>query len=380
MPEKRDYYEVLGIPRSASAEEIKRAYRNLARKYHPDVNKQPGAEAKFKEINEAYEVLSDENKRRMYDRFGHEGMNGGAAAASQGFGFGPGMGGLGDIFDIFFGAGGGRSAASGSMPERGDDLRHDLQITLEEAALGAEKVIRFHRLENCDLCYGTGARPGTEASVCPSCRGSGYIRHTQNTLLGTFQTTTTCARCRGEGRVVQTPCTQCGGNGRIRKARERTVKIPAGVDSGSRIRLAGEGDAGLHGGDPGDLYILIYVQPHEYFERRDNDLYCEVPISFFKAALGGPVTVRTLYGEEKLDIPEGTQSGTTFRLRDKGIPDLNGRGRGHQFVVVRVQVPTRLSADQKQLLRQLALSMGEQIDAGAEDKGFLGRFFKGERQ
>jgi len=378
MADKRDYYDVLGVSRTASTEEIKRAYRNLARRYHPDVNKDPDAEAKFKEINEAYEVLSDETKRRTYDRFGHAGINGTAAEPGMGFG-GPGFGGLGDIFDIFFNTGGGRSAASGSMAERGDDLRQDLEITLEEAALGAEKTVRFNRLENCDLCSGTGAKPGTHAEACPTCRGTGYVRHTQNTLLGTFQTTTTCGRCRGEGRVVSSPCPQCSGGGRIRKTRERKVRIPAGVDSGSRIRLSGEGDAGIRGGDPGDLYIVLYIRPHEVFERRGNDLYCEVPISFVRAALGGQITVPTIHGTEKITLSEGTQSGQTFRLREKGIPDLNGRGKGDEYVIVRVQVPTKLSADQKALLRQFARSLGEDVEDSPEDKGLLGRLFRGDK-
>jgi molecular chaperone DnaJ len=373
MPDKRDYYEVLGVSRTASAEEIKRAYRNLARKYHPDVNKATDAEARFKEINEAYEVLNDDARRRTYDRFGHEGLNGGAAAGGPGFGAG-GMGGFGDIFDIFFGAGGGRAAASGSAAERGEDLRHDIEITLEEAALGAEKTIRFNRLENCDLCKGTGAKPGTTLDACPTCRGTGYVRHTQNTLLGTFQTTATCGRCRGEGRIVQNPCPQCAGSGRMRKSRERAVKIPAGVDSGARVRLAGEGDAGMRGGDPGDLYIVLYVRPHEVFERRNNDIYCEVPISFARAALGSQITVPTLTGEEKIAVPEGTQSGASFRLRGKGIPDLQGRGTGDQYVIVKVQVPTKLSPDQKLMLRQFAQTLGENVEAPA-DKGFLGRIF-----
>ncbi len=372
MPDKRDYYEVLGVSRSASAEEVKRAYRNLARKYHPDVNKQQGAEAKFKEINEAYEVLSDDGKRRTYDRFGHEGMNGGMADAGP-FGGGGFGGGLGDIFDAFFSAGGGRSAAGGSTSERGDDLRQDLEVTLEEAVQGVNKTLKYARLESCDVCSGTGAKPGTQPESCPMCRGVGYVRHTQNTLLGTFQTTTTCSRCRGEGRVVQSPCGQCGGAGRMRRNREKSLKVPPGVETGTRIRLTGEGDMGMRGGDPGDLYVVVHVQSHDVFERRGNDLYCEVTISFAKAALGGQVTVPVVGGEERIDVPEGTQPGAVFRLRDRGVPDLNGRGRGHQFVVAKVEVPTRLSSDQKQLLVQFARSLGEDSDLGA-DRGIFGIF------
>jgi molecular chaperone DnaJ len=262
------------------------------------------------------------------------------------------------------------------MPERGDDLRQDLEIALEEAVLGAQKTVKFSRLESCDVCSGSGAKPGTHPETCAACKGTGYVRHRQDTMLGTFQTTAACGRCRGEGRVVQAPCGQCSGGGRIRRSKERQVRIPAGVDTGSRIRLSGEGDSGLRSGDPGDLYIVLHVKAHETFERRNNDLYCEVPVSFVKAALGGTIMVPTIDGKEKLELPEGTQSGASFRLKDKGAPDLQGRGRGSQYVIVRVQVPTKLSADQKQLLRTFANSLGEPADA-PEEKGLFGRLFKG---
>src|SRR5258708_21735603 len=292
MTQKRDYYEVLGVSRTATADEIKRAYRTLARKYHPDVNKESGAETNFKEINEAYEILSEDNKRSAYDRFGHAAVNSGAAG---GAGFGSaGMGGFGDIFDIFFGGGAGARTGGASMAERGDDLRQDIEITLEEATLGAEKTISFTRREACDICGGNGAKPGSKVETCPTCRGAGVVRHTQNTLLGTFQTTSTCGRCRGEGRAVGSPCSQCNGSGRMRKTRERTIKIPAGVDSGSRVRLGCEGDAGSRGGEHGDPFIGQYVKHHEIFERRNNDLYCEVPVSFVRASLGGQITVPTI--------------------------------------------------------------------------------------
>lgn len=375
MTKKRDYYEVLSISRTATYEEIKQSYRSLARKYHPDVNKDPDADSHFKEINEAYEVLSDGDKRKVYDRFGHEGLNGGPGPGA-GFG-GAGMGGFGDIFDMFFGGNVGRSGG-GSVAERGDDLRHDVEITLEEASSGVEQAIKYTCMENCDLCSGSGAQPGTKIETCPNCRGTGYVRHTQNTLLGTFQTTTTCARCRGAGRAIGTPCTQCNGAGRMRKTRERTIKLPPGVDSGSRIRLSGEGDAGMRGGENGDLYVVIYVKPHDIFERRDKDIYCEVPISFVRAALGGQVVVPTIGGQEKITLPEGTQSGTSFRLKEKGLPDLNGRGRGDEYVIVRVQVPTKLAQDQKLVLQQFAASMGEPVEL-PEEKGFLGRLFGGEK-
>lgn len=374
MAQKRDYYEVLGVARTASGEEIKRAFRNLARRYHPDVNKQPDAEAKFKEINEAYEILSDPSKRKAYDTFGNEGPG---AAAGAGFGGGfpaGGFGGLNDLFDAFFNTGGGRSSANPTAPERGEDRAADLEITLEEAALGAEKTVRFQRLENCDLCSGSGARPGTSPEVCPTCRGMGYVKHRQDTLLGTFQTTAPCSRCRGEGRFIASPCVQCSGHGRVRATRERVIPIKPGVDNGSRLVIRGEGDSGIRGGDPGDLYVVIYVRPHDLFERRKNDLFCEVPISFSRAALGGEITVPTLYGDEKLHIPEGTPTDRRFALRGKGMPDLNGRGKGDEYVTVKVQVPPKLSADQKQLLKQFAQSLGENVET-AEDKGLFGRIF-----
>ena len=373
MTDKRDYYEVLGIARTATAEEVKRAYRNLARKYHPDVNKEPHADTQFKEINEAYEVLSQDEKRRVYDTYGHQGLNGGSGFS----GFGAGAAGFNDIFDMFFNMRGGAGAAgAASMAEHGDDLRHDLEITLEEAVRGVEKTVRFAHLETCDICDGSGANPGTSVETCQTCRGSGYVRHVQNTLLGTFQTQTVCGKCRGQGRVIQAPCGQCNGAGRMRKTRETTIKIPAGVDTGSRIRLTGEGDAGVRGGEPGDLYVVIFVQPHEVFERRNNDLYCEIPISFTRAALGGEILVPTIDAQERIEVPEGTQTHTRFRLRGKGVPDVGGRGRGDLYVVVRVEVPTKLQAEQKQILRQLAESFGETVD---EDKGFLSRLFKGEK-
>jgi molecular chaperone DnaJ len=370
MAEKREYYETLGVSRTASAEEIKRAYRNLARKYHPDVNKQPDADTKIKEINEAYEVLSDENKRRTYDRFGMEGLDS-SSAPGNGGGYGP----FGDIFDIFFG---GAPTSGGSMSERGDDLRQDIEITLEEAARGVEKTIRYTHQENCDMCGGTGARSGTQPETCPSCRGAGVIRHTQNTILGSFQTTATCGRCGGRGKVVLSPCPQCGGSGRARKSRERTINIPAGVDTGSRIRLTGEGDAGVRGGGPGDLYVVIIVKPHQIFERRGNDIFCEVPISIAKAALGGSITVPVLGGEEKITLNEGVQNAERFRLREKGIPDINGRGRGDEYIIFKVVTPTKLTHDQKLLLKQFAQSMGEDIEISGE-KSFIGKIFGGNK-
>ncbi len=370
--EKQDYYDILGVSKNSSPEEIKRAYRNLARRYHPDVNKAPDAESRFKEINEAYEVLSDDSKRRTYDRFGHAGVSGDGGAA----GFGPGFGGLGDIFDVFFGMGGARPQ-SGFSAERGDDMRLDLDLTFEEAALGTTKTIHFTRQSACDICQGTGAKPGTHIDACPTCRGTGYVRHSQNTILGSFTTTTPCSRCRGQGQVIGSPCQKCQGSGRTRMNEKREIQIPAGVDHGSRIRLPGDGDAGLRGGEPGDLYVVLIVKPHEHFERRGNDIYLEMPVSFARAALGGAVEVPTLYGIETINLPEGTQNGASFRLRDKGVPDLNGHGRGDQFVVVRIAVPTKLTADQKFLLRQFANSLGEELENG--ERGIWNRLFHNEK-
>jgi molecular chaperone DnaJ len=374
MTDKRDYYDVLGISRTATAEEIKRAYRTLARQHHPDVNKAPEADHQFKEINEAYEVLSDTDKRRTYDSYGHAAFSGAGAAGAGGFGgFGAasGAGGFGDIFDMFFGAGGGRNAQG---PIEGDDIRVDVQLTLEEAVSGAERTVQYHRLESCDTCYGTGARAGTKPETCPGCRGAGVVRHTQNSILGTFSTTTTCTRCRGEGKIVGSPCATCSGRGRVRKIVERTVNIPPGVDNGTRMRLTGQGDAGQRGGDPGDLYVMIFVRQHDTFERRGNDLFCEVPVSFSTATLGGRITVPVVAGTDELQIPEGTQTGASFRLRDKGVPDVNGRSRGDLHVIVKVQVPTRLSPEQKQLLKQFAESVGETVDTH-EERGLFGRIF-----
>lgn len=369
MADKRDYYEVMGLDRNASADDIKKAFRSLARRYHPDVNRDPNADLRFKEINEAYEVLSDPERREVYDRYGHDGLNGGSHGSA-------GYGGFTDIFDMFFGATP-RGAGQTSATQPGDDLRQDIEITLEEVALGVEKHIRFTHLETCDLCEGHGAEPGSKSEVCATCRGTGQVRHVQNTILGTFQVAAPCGRCHGEGRIISQPCPQCAGASRVRKTRERRVKVPAGVDTGSRIRLSGDGDAGLRGGPSGDLYLVIHVRPHEIFERRGNDLYCEVSIPFTIATLGGTIEAPTLSGFETLEIPDGTQTHTSFTLRGKGLPDRNGRARGHLYVIVRVEVPRRLSSEQKQALRAFAESMNEEVNG--EERGIFSRLFKGDR-
>lgn len=368
---KRDYYEVLGVSRDASQEEIKKAYRRLARKYHPDANpNDKGAEAKFKEISEAYKVLSDPQKRANYDRFGH------AEPGQQGFdGFG-GFGGFGggfeqnfgfdDIFDMFFG-GGGRRRRSG--PQKGADLRADLEITFEEAAFGVEKDINVLRTETCDFCGGSGAAKGSRPVTCSNCNGTGQVQSTYSSPLGRIVQSRTCERCRGSGKIIENPCPVCGGTGRQRKRRKIHVKVPAGVDDGSRLRLSGEGEPGERGGPQGDLYVFIRVKPHRLFKRDGNNVVCEWPISFVQAALGDEVVIPTLDGKAKLKIPEGTQSGTTFRLRGKGIPYLNGYGRGDQYVRVVVKIPTKLSQKQKELLRQFAALGGENVLE--EEKGFF---------
>ncbi len=372
---KRDYYEVLGVSRDAPDAEVKKAYRRLAREYHPDVAKDdPTAAEKFKEINEAYEVLSDADKRARYDQFGHAGTDPNAGGFGGGFG-GGGAGdfgdfGMGDIFDMFFGGmRGGQGRTRG--PQRGADLRYDMAISFEEAAFGVEKEIQVPRLENCPTCAGSGARPGTHAATCPVCRGAGQVQVATQTAFGRFMSVRTCDHCHGEGRIIESPCPECGGAGRVRRHRKISVKVPQGVDSDSRLRIAGSGEAGSRGGPPGDLFIVISVKPHSVFRRRDDDVLMEAPLSFVQAALGTEIEVPTLDGPVKLKIPEGTQAGTSFRLRGKGIPHLRGHGRGDQHVKVIVVTPTRLTEKEREVLRQLAELRGEEVTA--EERGFLKR-------
>lgn len=365
---KRDYYEVLGVDRGASEEEIKKAYRQLARKYHPDVNKDdPKAEEKFKEINEAHEVLSDPQKRAAYDRFGHAGTDpnfGGAGAGGFGdFSFD----GFGDIFDMFFG--GGRQQRTGPM--KGADLRYDLKIEFEEAAFGKETTIKIPRTELCSTCHGNRAKPGTPIKTCPTCGGTGQVQSVQNTMFGRFSTVRPCDRCQGEGKIIETPCPTCAGRGRIRQVRTIKINIPAGVDTGHRLRVAGEGEAGQRGGPPGDLYVYITVKPHPVFKRTGNDLILEQKISFAQAALGATIDVPTLEGTASLKIPEGTQPGTLFRIRGKGIPYLRGSGRGDELVRVRIEVPTKLNPAQREAIRQVAEAFGEEV--APPEKGFIGK-------
>jgi molecular chaperone DnaJ len=356
MSAKRDYYQVLGVDRQATAEEIKKAFRRLARQYHPDVNKGPDAEAQFKEINEAYEILSDREKRAMYDRFGHAGPQ----AGFGGYGDFGGFGGIEDIFESFFG--GMRTGTSARRgPARGADLRYDLAITFEEAVFGCEKEIVVPRHEVCPQCQGSGAEPGTQPIRCPQCNGTGEVRRQQQTILGSFIQVTTCPRCHGEREIVTTPCTQCGGQKVVQVERTISVRIPAGVDSGTRIRLAGEGEPGHRGGPAGNLYVELRVESHSYFRREDTNILLELDINVAQAALGDKIKVPTLDGDEELAIPAGTQTGDLFKLRGKGVPYLRRNGRGDQLVMVHVVTPTKLTRKQKQLLDELGKTLGKEV-------------------
>lgn len=353
---KRDYYEVLGVERGASETEIKKAFRKLARQYHPDVNpNDKTAEEKFKEVNEAYEVLSDPEKRARYDQFGHAGTDPGGFGGFGGFGGAGDFGGFGDIFDMFFGGMGQRTRG----PEKGSDLRLDLELEFEEAAFGCEKDVELPRMEECPNCHGSGARPGTTPVTCSKCQGTGQVRITQRTALGHFQTIKPCTDCGGTGKVINSPCPECKGRGKVRRTRTLHIKIPAGVDTGSRIRLAGEGEPGSRGGPRGDLYVYLEVKPHKFFERRGEDIYMEMPITFYQATLGAEIKVPTLEGEAVLKIPEGTQTHTVFRLRGQGIPYLKSSGRGDLHVKVVILTPTKLSEEQKKLLREFAKISGQ---------------------
>jgi molecular chaperone DnaJ len=367
---KRDYYEVLGLSRGANEAEIKSAYRKLAIRYHPDKN--PGddaAEEKFKEAAEAYSVLSDSEQRARYDRFGHAGVSSGAAGAQANWGA-QGFGGIEDILGDLFGFGdvfgGGRSGGSRrGAAQRGADLRYDLEMTLEEASEGMTAQLRVPRLEACDSCKGSGAAPGTQPETCSGCNGTGQIRYQQ----GFFSVARTCGQCRGAGRVIRTPCEACKGAGRVEREKQIEVKIPAGVETGSRLRLAGEGEAGAQGGPAGDLYVVIHVKEHDLFERQGNNLYASVPVTFAQAALGAEVSVQTLDAQESLKVPAGTQTGTVFRLKGHGMPVLGGRGRGDLFISVTVVTPTTLTREQRKLLEQLAqIEETDLSDKGLMDK------------
>jgi molecular chaperone DnaJ len=367
---KRDYYEVLGVGRDASAEQIKKAFRTLARKYHPDLNKESDAEAKFKELNEAYEVLSDSDKRAVYDRFGHAGL-GGAAGGFDPFA-GAGFGGdiFSTIFDAFVGQGVRGGGASQRTGIRGADLRYHLTLEFEEAIFGAEKEIRFERLEECLTCGGSGAEPGTDPIRCPKCNGQGEIR--TRAPIFNMLTVMTCDECGGTGKKIAVPCHDCRGAGRRRASRTVNVKIPAGVDDGAQIRLRGEGEGGARGGPPGDLFVTLSVKEHKLFQRNGNDIVLEMPLNIAQAALGAQLRVPTIDGETELEIPPGTQGGEVFRIRGKGAPFLRGSGRGDELVVTKIVVPTKLTDKQRDLLRQLSQEFGGEGDDD-HDGGFFSK-------
>lgn len=355
MAEQRDYYEVLGVDKNSSADDIKKSYRKLARQYHPDVNKAADAEEKFKEVKEAYDVLSDDQKRAHYDRFGHQDPNQGFGGGGADF-----SGGFGDIFDMFFGGGGGRQRDP-NAPQRGNDLQYTMTIDFKEAVFGKETEITIPRSESCDTCHGSGAKPGTHPKTCTTCHGSGQQEVVQNTPFGRIANRRVCQSCRGTGKIIVDKCTTCHGEGRAKKQRRIKVNIPAGVDDGAQIRLSGEGEGGVRGGPAGDLYVVLRVRKHEFFDREGDDIYCEVPINFVQAALGDEIEIPTLTERVKLKIPAGTQTGTYFRLRGKGVPRLRGMGTGDQHIKVTVVTPTKLTDEQKELLKQFGQLSGTDI-------------------
>ena len=373
MADKRDYYEVLGVSKSATEDELKKAYRKLAKENHPDLH--PGdkeCEARFKEINEAYEVLSDKDKRAKYDQFGHAAFDPNQGFGGGGFGGFDGFGGFGDIFgDIFggfggFGGGGGRNP---NAPRKGDNLRATVSVKFEEAAFGVKKEVFVTKIEQCSDCKGTGCAEGTTAEICPDCKGTGSVKTTQRTPFGMVQSTGQCPKCKGRGKIIHTPCKTCRGAGSVRRQHKVTVSVPAGIDDGQTISLRGQGNAGVNGGPAGDLLITVLVQPHAHFERDGASILLEQDVSFAQAALGSEIEVPTLDGKVKLNIPEGTQTGTVFRLKGKGVPFLRSGGRGDQFVTVKIAVPKGMSSAQKEALRQYAATMGETF----EQKNIFGK-------
>ena len=364
---QRDYYEILGVPKSASNDDLKAAFRRLARQHHPDVNKEPDAEERFKEINEAYAVLSDPDRRAAYDRFGHAGVRGAGGAPDFNVDFTD----FADIFGDLFGFGGfGRSSRrTRNAPRRGSDLQYRLELTFEEAVFGAEKEFEIVRDEACSNCGGSGAEPGSSPVRCATCNGTGEVRQVRQTILGSMVQVSTCPTCNGAGETIASPCHTCQGRGVERRNRKKIVSIPAGVDNGTQIRLAGEGQPGLNGGPNGNLYIAIEVKQHKYFRRRENDVLLDLEVNIAQAALGADVDIPTVDGLAKLKIPAGTQPGKVLRLRGKGIPHLRGSGRGDQLVIVNVEVPTHLNSEQRRLFEQLAKSLGSEVKP--QERGFL---------
>jgi molecular chaperone DnaJ len=378
----RDYYEVLGVARGADKTEIKQAFRKLAREYHPDVSKHDDAESRFKEINEAYEILSDDEKRARYDRFGHAGVQG------NGFGGGAGFSGFEEIFEEFFSSFGGAGRSSRRRgPRPGSDRRVDVTISFEESVFGAEKEVEFERLEVCETCAGTGAAPGTSPQRCTQCNGSGEIRQVQQTFLGPMVQVATCPRCGGTGETIATPCQTCRGGGRIRTKAALSVQIPPGVREGLQIQIRSEGDMGERGAGQGNLYVVVHVSDHEFFKRKDNDIILDISVNVAQAALGDKIEVPTVDGDVELVIPAGTQTGRVFRLRGKGIPRLrsdgSNSGRGDQLVYVQVEIPTKLTDEQRVLFEKLAATLGSDVQPQRNGKGFFDRvmdFFGGEQQ
>ena len=376
--QKRDYYEVLGVSRGASEDEIKKAYKKMARKYHPDLN--PGdktAEEKFKEVNEAYEVLSDADKKARYDQYGHAGVdpNFGAGGFGGGFDGSFDFGDLGDIFGSFFGGGfGGGRRTNPNAPQRGESIRMSIAISFEEAAFGCEKAVTVERYETCDTCHGNGCAPGTSPEVCPDCHGTGTVQVRRQTPMGVFATSSPCPKCGGKGRIIHQPCKDCRGSGMVRKKKTIQASIPAGIDNGQTISIRGQGNAGKNGGPAGDLLITITVRPHELFRREGTSVLCEAPITFTQAVLGAELEIPTIDGKVKYTLPEGNQSGTTFRLKGKGIPSINGRGRGDQYVTVYIETPKNLNKEQKEALKKFAETMGE--SNYEEQKKFFKKFKK----
>ncbi len=370
----RDYYEILGVPRSASKDELKRAFRQLARQHHPDVNSAPDAEERFKEINEAYQILSDDQKRAAYDRYGHAGVNNGGM---PGGGFSGGFPGFEDIFEEIFGGfgfGGGRRRRG---PIAGRDLRADLQIDFQQAVFGAEVPIDVNRREACPVCNGTGAEPGTSPHTCPDCNGTGQVRRVQQTLGFNMVNVIDCPRCSGRGQIVDHPCHECRGQGIISATRKLNVKIPPGVDDSMQIRLSGEGEPSPNGGPTGDLYVVLHVTPHEFFKRREHDVILEVGINLAQAALGDVISVPTLEGDAEITVPAGTQFGKVIRMRDKGVPKLRRdgttSGRGDQLVVLTIEIPTKLTKEQRELFEQLSLTMGSEVTPQKSSRTFRDR-------
>ena len=362
----RDYYEVLGINRNASEDEIKGAFRKLARQFHPDVNKEPDAEEKFKEINEAYGVLSDQEKRARYDRFGKEGLG------NMGGGFHDYTADFGDIFEELFGQFGfgmGGRRAGRKSPRRGRDFQMEVKLTFEEAVFGVEKEIEFSRDETCSTCSGSGAEPGTTPTKCATCQGQGEVRQVRQTFLGSMVQTAVCPQCNGRGEIINSPCHTCHGSGLEHKKIKKKVSIPAGVDQGTQIRLAGEGGPGVYGGPNGSLFLVLNVQPHKYFKRRENDILLNLDINIAQAALGADIKVPTLDGDDNLKIPAGTQPGKIFHMRGKGVPHLRRSGRGDQLVIVNVEVPTKLNKEQRELMEKLAETLGTTVKP--KEKGFI---------